>query len=124
MEDTTIRVSNGTKSKLDSLKVHPRQSYDELLGNLAGEEEAKRAAKKAKIELFERLKANPPNCPEGHATRFVGPRDSRGLFIMSPSFLESPDVEFLLAFDCDKCSTRFLRRLDELQDNKIKVKAK
>lgn len=28
---TTIRISDETKNKLDSLKSHPRQSYDELL---------------------------------------------------------------------------------------------
>lgn len=31
-EYTTISISLDVKHKLDSLKVHPRQSYDEVLG--------------------------------------------------------------------------------------------
>jgi predicted CopG family antitoxin len=40
--DATIRVSRETKKKLDSIKVHPRQSYDEVIRKL--------------IELYEQFK--------------------------------------------------------------------
>jgi len=38
-ETNLIRVSEETKSKLNELKVHPRQSYDEVLANLAAKNE-------------------------------------------------------------------------------------
>lgn len=30
-DHTTIRIKNNTIKKLDKLKVHPRQSYDEVI---------------------------------------------------------------------------------------------
>lgn len=33
-EDTTIRVMLGTKERLDAFKLHPRQSYDEVIQDL------------------------------------------------------------------------------------------
>jgi len=34
MNKTTIAVSRETKEKLDELKVHPRQPYDEVIRKL------------------------------------------------------------------------------------------
>jgi predicted transcriptional regulator len=31
---TTIRVSEETKKKLDEIKIHPRQTYDEVIRKL------------------------------------------------------------------------------------------
>lgn len=40
-ETTTIRISKIIKKILDKLKVHPRQSYDEIIEKLAEEHDAK-----------------------------------------------------------------------------------
>ena len=34
-EITTIKVSIATKTSLDLMKIHPRQSYDEVIDNMA-----------------------------------------------------------------------------------------
>ena len=34
MEKTTITLSKETKARLDALKAHPRQSYEEVINNL------------------------------------------------------------------------------------------
>lgn len=34
MEKTTITLSKETKARLDALKKHPRQSYEEVIVNL------------------------------------------------------------------------------------------
>ena len=35
MSVTTVQLRSETKEKLDDLKLHPRESYDELIGRLA-----------------------------------------------------------------------------------------
>ena len=35
MVNTTLKVKKKTKEKLDRLKVHPRQSYDEVIDFMA-----------------------------------------------------------------------------------------
>jgi len=37
MEKTTITISKPTKSRLDALKKHPRQSYEEVIVQLLEE---------------------------------------------------------------------------------------
>lgn len=32
---TTVRISKGTKATLDELKIHPKESYDEVIFRLA-----------------------------------------------------------------------------------------
>jgi predicted transcriptional regulator len=32
---TTVQLRSETKEKLDDLKIHPRETYDELIGRLA-----------------------------------------------------------------------------------------
>jgi len=34
-QGTTVRISLGTKAVLDDLKVHPKESYDEVIGRLS-----------------------------------------------------------------------------------------
>lgn len=34
MEDTTIKLKKTTKDRLEELKIHPNQSYDEVLNIL------------------------------------------------------------------------------------------
>lgn len=34
MEKTTITISKDTKARLDALKAHPRQSYEEIVVKL------------------------------------------------------------------------------------------
>ena len=34
MVDTTIKISKETKKELDKLKIHPRQSYEEVIKKL------------------------------------------------------------------------------------------
>lgn len=34
VETTTIRVNKGTKKLLDSVKIHPRETYDDVLKRL------------------------------------------------------------------------------------------
>lgn len=33
-ENTTIKISSKTRDKLEKLKIHPRQSYDEVIEKL------------------------------------------------------------------------------------------
>ena len=40
-QESSIRVLMGTKERLKALKVHPNQSYDELLNQLMDEKEGK-----------------------------------------------------------------------------------
>jgi predicted transcriptional regulator len=35
MAMTTVQLRSDTKEKLDDLKIHPRETYDELIGRLA-----------------------------------------------------------------------------------------
>ena len=35
MAITTVQLRSETKKKLDDLKIHPRETYDELIGRLA-----------------------------------------------------------------------------------------
>lgn len=35
MAMTTVQLRSETKEKLDDLKIHPRETYDELIGRLA-----------------------------------------------------------------------------------------
>jgi predicted transcriptional regulator len=35
MAITTVQLRSETKEKLDDLKIHPRETYDELIGRLA-----------------------------------------------------------------------------------------
>ncbi|MEN6517308.1 MAG: hypothetical protein ABFC38_03845 [Methanospirillum sp.] len=35
MSTTTVQLRSETKAKLDDLKLHPRETYDELIGRLA-----------------------------------------------------------------------------------------
>jgi predicted transcriptional regulator len=35
MAITTVQIRSETKEKLDDLKIHPRETYDELIGRLA-----------------------------------------------------------------------------------------
>ena len=35
MSSTTIRISHQTKELLDDLKLHPRESYEDVIGRLA-----------------------------------------------------------------------------------------
>lgn len=35
MAMTTVQLRTETKNKLDTLKLHPRETYDELIGRLA-----------------------------------------------------------------------------------------
>lgn len=35
MATTTVQLRSETKEKLDDLKLHPRETYDELIGRLA-----------------------------------------------------------------------------------------
>ncbi len=35
MATTTVQLRSETKAKLDDLKLHPRETYDELIGRLA-----------------------------------------------------------------------------------------
>lgn len=44
-DGSTIHIADDTKEGLDSLKVHARQSYDELLRRLIYDEQARRRAK-------------------------------------------------------------------------------
>jgi predicted transcriptional regulator len=34
-QGTTVRISLGTKAVLDELKIHPKESYDEVIGRLS-----------------------------------------------------------------------------------------
>jgi predicted transcriptional regulator len=34
-QGTTVRISLGTKAVLDDLKIHPKESYDEVIGRLS-----------------------------------------------------------------------------------------
>lgn len=34
-QGTTVRISRGTKAVLDDLKIHPKESYDEVIGRLS-----------------------------------------------------------------------------------------
>jgi len=36
-----VKVSESVKKKLDSIKIHPRQSYNEVIENLIEEHDAK-----------------------------------------------------------------------------------
>lgn len=40
-ETKAIRLSEETKKRLDSLKVHPRQSYEEVINKLVDEHNKK-----------------------------------------------------------------------------------
>lgn len=42
MKTTTIAITNETKEKLDKLKVHPNQSYDEVITNILEKKEGDR----------------------------------------------------------------------------------
>lgn len=34
-QGTTVRISLGTKAVLDALKIHPKESYDDVIGRLS-----------------------------------------------------------------------------------------
>lgn len=34
-QGTTVRISLGTKAVLDDLKIHPKESYDDVIGRLS-----------------------------------------------------------------------------------------
>lgn len=34
--ETTIRLNNSVKKKLDSIKIHPRESYNEVIARMVG----------------------------------------------------------------------------------------
>jgi hypothetical protein len=34
-QGTTVRISHGTKAALDDLKIHPKESYDDVIGRLS-----------------------------------------------------------------------------------------
>ena len=52
MVNTTLKVSEKTKNELDKLKVHPRQSYDEILDLLIIH--CKEAIKRGDLEIFKK----------------------------------------------------------------------
>ena len=39
MEKTTITLSQETKARLEALKAHPRQSYEEVIARMLNEQE-------------------------------------------------------------------------------------
>jgi len=52
---TTIQIESGLKNKLDKLKVHPRESYNELIARLVGSESIGNMDKESLIETVEVL---------------------------------------------------------------------
>ena len=52
MVNTTLKVSEKTKNELDKFKVHPRQSYDEVLDLLIIH--CKEAIKRGDFRIFKK----------------------------------------------------------------------